>query len=274
MSAHSCCKFTRSSQNFYAGRKIDDWYRLYNERHEIVKDAKIRFRLQFVEASRDPNWGKGIRDPQFPGVPFCYFSQRKGCRVTLYQDAHMSDEFLPSIYLAKRQAYQPSRCWEDIFEAINSAEHLIYITGWSVYTEITLCRDPQRKVPGDKGLTLGELLKEKAEQGVRVNLLVWDDRTSNLFNKGGLMGTHDEDTMNYFQGTKVNCVLCPRIADSSLTALQTATTGALFTHHQKSVTVDAAPAVPIRGRLDATTGRRIVSFVGGTHESSAVTNEL
>ena len=244
---------------FYAGSAIDEWYRLYNDNDGELKHARIRFRLQFLEACRDPHWGRGIGDSQYPGVPYCYFKQRKGCRVTLYQDVHMADHFLPPIYLTNDRVYKPTRCWEDIFEAINNAKHLIYITGWSVYTQITLCRDLQRKVPGYEGLTLGELLKQKADQGVRVNLLVWDDRTSNFLHRVGVMDTHDEDTMLYFENTRVNCVLCPR-SPEHLTYFQTATIGTLFTHHQKSVIVDA----PVPGHGGYHSGaRRIVSFVGG-----------
>lgn len=40
----------------------------------------------------------------------------------------------------------------------------------------------------------GELLVKKADEGVKVLLLVWDDATSinNPLLKGGLMMTHDE----------------------------------------------------------------------------------
>lgn len=40
----------------------------------------------------------------------------------------------------------------------------------------------------------GELLKKKAEEGVRVLLLVWDDATSlnSPLLRKGLMATHDE----------------------------------------------------------------------------------
>lgn len=168
----------------------------------------------------------------------------------------MADNFLPPIYLANDQVYQPHRAWEDIFESIYNARHLIYITGWSVYTEIKLCRDPNREVPGWDDLTLGELLKRKADQGVRVNVMVWDDRSSFWLRQVGVMTTHDEETALFFKGSNVNCYLCPRNADSSLTLLQSAQIGGLFTHHQKSVIVDA----PEPGGAH---GRRIVSFVGG-----------
>ena len=41
--------------------------------------------------------------------------------------------------------------------------------------------------------TLGELLVKKAEAGVRVLLLVWSDISDQ-------MGTHDNDTYNFFKG--------------------------------------------------------------------------
>ena len=43
-------------------------------------------------------------------------------------------------------------------------------------------------------MTVGELLKKKAEEGVRVLLLVWDDQTSlnSPLLRNGLMATHDE----------------------------------------------------------------------------------
>jgi phospholipase D1/2 len=242
-----------------AGHRIENSYPLVNDHTGLIRDAHIRFSLQFFDAAQDPHWGRGVLDSQNPGIPYCYFPQRKGCRVTLYQDAHMADNFLPPIYLANNQVYQPTRCWEDIFEAIYNAQKLIYITGWSVYTEIKLVRDSRRQVPGDEGLTLGELLKRKADQGVRVNVMVWDDRSSFWLRQVGVMTTHDEETALYFKNSNVNCFLCPRNADSSLTLLQSAQIGGLFTHHQKSVIVDA----PLPGGEHFSPRRRIISFVGG-----------
>lgn len=42
-------------------------------------------------------------------------------------------------------------------------------------------------------LTLGELLKKKAEDGVRVLIMIWGETTS-------IMGTHDTETENFFKG--------------------------------------------------------------------------
>ena len=57
---------------------------------------------------------------------------------------------------------------------------MIYIVGWSVYDKVRLVREPSpsRPLPEGGDLTLGELLKFKSQEGVRVCLLVWDDKTS------------------------------------------------------------------------------------------------
>jgi phospholipase D1/2 len=226
-------------------------------RKPLPSGAKIHVKLQYFDITKDRNWARGIRSVKYPGVPYTFFSQRQGCKVTLYQDAHVPDNFIPKIPLANGSYYEPHRCWEDIFDAITNAEHLIYITGWSVNTEIKLIRDSKRPKPGGD-VTLGELLKKKASEGVRVLMLVWDDRTSvGLLKKDGLMATHDEDTFNYFKDTEVQCVLCPRNPDNGGSIVQDLQISTMFTHHQKIVVVDHA--MPNQGSQQ----RRIVSFVGG-----------
>ncbi|KAE8656610.1 Phospholipase D alpha 1 [Hibiscus syriacus] len=49
--------------------------------------------------------------------------------VTVYQDANILDRFKPKIHLSGGMSYEPHRCWDDIFEAIDKAKHFIYITG-------------------------------------------------------------------------------------------------------------------------------------------------
>ncbi|KAL0287789.1 UNVERIFIED_CONTAM: Phospholipase D alpha 1 [Sesamum angustifolium] len=201
-------------EELIAGEEVDRWLEILNDDHKPIHGhSKVHVKLQFYDVTRERCWARGLKSPKFPGVPFTFFPQRKGCRVTLYQDAHVPDNFIPRIPLAGGKYYEPHRCWEDIFDAISNAKHLIYITGWSVYTEITLVRDTRRPKPGGD-ITLGELLKKKANEGVRVLMLVWDDRTSvGLLKQDGLMATHDEETGNYFRDTEVHCVLCPRNPD-------------------------------------------------------------
>ncbi|KAJ4958055.1 hypothetical protein NE237_025166 [Protea cynaroides] len=240
------------------GKVVDRWVEILDERHNpILGGSKIHVKLQFFYVTTDPSWGRGVGSVKFPGVPYTFFSQRQGCRVSLYQDAHVPDNFIPQIPLSGGKFYEPHRCWEDIFDAINNAKHLIYIAGWSVYTGITLVRDSRRQKP-EQDITLGELLKKKASEGVRVLMLVWDDRTSSGFlKKVGLMATHDEDTASYFHDTDVHCVLCPRNPDDASSIVQGLEISTMFTHHQKIVVVDGA--MPSGGSEK----RRIVSFIGG-----------
>ena len=63
--------------------------------------------MRFAGAAVDPRWGADVVDAaQYPGVPQTFFKQRQGCRVSLYQDAHVPDVFQPSaIRLAGGRAY-------------------------------------------------------------------------------------------------------------------------------------------------------------------------
>jgi phospholipase D1/2 len=241
-----------------SGQEVDKWVEILDTKKKPLHgNPKIHVKLQFFDVTMERNWSKGIKSQKFPGVPYTFFSQRNGCKVSLYQDAHVPDEFTPKIPLAGGKFYEPHRCWEDIFDAISNAQHFVYIAGWSIYPEITLIRDTRRQKAGGD-LTLGELLKKRASEGIRVLMLVWDDRTSvKLLKQDGLMATHDEETGNYFQNSEVHCVLCPRNPDDGRSLVQNLSISTMFTHHQKLVTVDAALPNGDPQR------RRIVSFIGG-----------
>lgn len=88
------------------------------------------------------------------------------------------DDTLPQIELEGGKIYEQNKCWEDICHAILEAHHLIYVVGWSVYHPVKLVREPTRPLPNGGELTLGEMLKFKTQEGVRVVLLIWDDKTS------------------------------------------------------------------------------------------------
>jgi phospholipase D1/2 len=109
-------------------------------------------------------------------------------------------------------------------------------------------RDPQTEIPHAREIKLGELLKKKAEEGVAVRIMIWDDETSLPFIKNkGVMNTHDEDAFAYFKHTKVLCRKCPRLHNKFPT---------IFAHHQKTITVDIkAP--------NSVNDREIMSFLGG-----------
>lgn len=166
-------------------------------------------------------------------------------------------ELLPGIELEGGRVFGHDKCWEDICHAILDAHKMIYIVGWSVYDKVRLVREPTRPLSEDGDLSLGELLKYKSEEGVRVLMLVWDDKTSHdhlLLRTGGVMQTHDEDTRKFFKHSSVICILSPRYASNELSMVKQQVVGTLYTHHQKCLLVDT----PASGN-----NRKITAFLGG-----------
>ncbi|KAG7162694.1 phospholipase D gamma 1-like [Homarus americanus] len=184
-------------------------------------------------------------------VPDCLFPLRKDNEVRLYQDTHC-----PSLPLSLTDnygnPYLPRSTWKDIYTTIMEATQFIYIVGWSVSAKIALLRED-----GEDNRPLGEMLKQKAFEGVRVRLLLWDEITSNDLRKTGAMSTEDEETLNFFRGTPVVVVLAPRDRHSKdMFSTKTTFTSLCYTHHQKCVIADA-PIEEMPGK------KKVVAFVGG-----------
>ena len=75
-----------------------------------------------------------------------------------------------------------------------------------MYRMIHLRREQGIKPQDGKYPSLGEMLIQRANAGVRVCVLVWDDRTSlnaPFMRTEGLMLVHDEDMFKFFDNTKV-----------------------------------------------------------------------
>ncbi|KHN33827.1 Phospholipase D delta [Glycine soja] len=215
-------------------------------------------------------------DPDRFVVRDSYFPVRHGGSVTLYQDAHVPDSMLPEVELEDGVVFEHGKCWEDICHAILEAHHLVYIVGWSIYHKVKLVREPTKPLPSGGNLSLGELLKYKSQEGLRVLLLVWDDKTSHskfFINTSGVMQTHDEETRKFFKHSSVRCLLSPRYASrivfrkqdyfvfqklknifTILLGTKLQVVGTLFTHHQKCVIVDTQA----HGN-----NRKITAFIGG-----------
>ena len=128
-----------------------------------------------------------------------YFDTKENCRMTLYQDAHVPE----NIHLVEHsgntkdmQKVSANSCWNDLYGALVEAKNLICITGWSIWTELKLLRSNDAHID-DR--SLGEILVDKANRGVKVCVMVWDE--ADAAQKFVGMGTHDEETYNYFQTT-------------------------------------------------------------------------
>lgn len=239
----------------YEGGKIEGFFPILGTNGKPCKiGAVLSISIQYIPMQKLNSYRYGVgAGPDYSGVPGTYFPLRRGGRVTLYQDAHVPDGFLPSLKLDYGKEYVHGKCWYDIFDAIRQARRLVYITGWSVWHKVRLVRDEKYRA----AYTLGELLKTKSQEGVRVLLLIWDDPTSRSilgYKTDGVMATHDEETRRFFKHSSVQVLLCPRVAGKRHSWYKQREVGVIYTHHQKTVLVDA----------DAGNSRRkIVAFLGG-----------
>ncbi|KAK4351789.1 hypothetical protein RND71_027307 [Anisodus tanguticus] len=241
-----------------SGELIDDWFPIIGPYGKPPKpDCAIRLQMKFICCNGNPAYNGGVTGDY--GLKASYFPARHGGSVTLYQDAHVPDGMLPEIKLDDDKVFEHSKCWEDICHAILEAHHLVYVVGWSIFHKVKLVREPSKPLPSGGDLTLGELLKYKSEEGVRVLLLVWDDKTSHskfFIQTDGVMQTHDEETRKFFKHSSVNCVLAPRYASNKLhfCLYDIQVVGTLYTHHQKCVIVDSQASG---------NNRKITAFIGG-----------
>ncbi|RWR86635.1 phospholipase D beta 2-like protein isoform X1 [Cinnamomum micranthum f. kanehirae] len=239
------------TEQIYGGEKVEGCFPILNASGKPCNPrAVLRLCILYVPIEKETMYHNGVgAGPDYFGVPGTYFPLRRGGKVTLYQDAHIPEGCLPGLELD----HENGKCWQDIFNAISQAKRLIYIVGWSVYHKVRLVREANYA----SNCTLGDLLRAKSQEGVRVLLLVWDDPTSRKFwvlQTDGVMQTHDEETHLFFKNSSVQVLLCPRSAGKRHSWLKQQEVGAIYTHHQKTVIVDA----------DAGHNKRkIIAFVGG-----------
>lgn len=242
-------------EQIYSGTVLEGTFPILNAGGKACKPgAVLTISIQYTPMEKVPLYHDGVGSgPEYQGVPGTYFPLRKGGKVTLYQDAHVPDGSLPNLSLDRGMRYVHGSCWRDIFNAISLARRLVYITGWSVYHLVRLVRENDNAINS----TLGGLLKTKSQEGVRVLLLVWDDPTSRSilgYKTEGIMQTHDEETRRFFKHSSVQVLLCPRSAGKGHSWAKKQEVETIYTHHQKTVIVDADA-----GQYK----RKIIAFVGG-----------
>lgn len=164
-------------QMIISGELIEDWFPIIGPSGKPPRpDSAVRLQMKFTKCKDNQLYRQGFTDSY--ELKQSYFPSRIGGKVTLYQDAHVPDGMLPEIELDEKMVFEHEKCWEDICHAILEAHHLVYIIGWSIYHKVKLVREPCKPLPSGGNLNLGDLLKYKSQEGVRVLLLVWDDKTS------------------------------------------------------------------------------------------------
>ncbi len=190
-------------------------------------------------------------------VPGSYFSQTKGNSVKLYMNAD-DDGSSPGIkYGADEKVWTPPRLWRDIYDAICNAKVFVYMVGWSIDTCQCLLRGDELEEARNKGKydpQIGPLLKQKAEEGVKVNIMQWDDYSSGVMFPG-MMKTYDEKTRTYFRGTKVDAAFTNMVGGETNTLLEGQSKKMAFTHHQKFIIMDCPK--------ENGEGKELLAFIGG-----------
>eukprot|EP00727_Mastigamoeba_balamuthi_P000011 m51a1_g10006 putative phospholipase d beta 1-like (773) ;mRNA; r:90464-94179 len=154
--------------------------------------------------------------------------------------------------LPEGQTHAPQGCWAALREAISSARELVLIAGWNFDPDVRLVRSGP-----SSSETVGELLVRKASLGVLVLLHTWDSHAT-----GDLSGAQwhgDPDPRDYFRATRVVVAESLRLAGHRTADPRSASSVISWTHHQKSVVCDCAPACA----GSVCTRRGLVAFVGG-----------
>ncbi|QCE02265.1 phospholipase D alpha 4-like isoform X2 [Vigna unguiculata] len=235
----------QAQQLLKKGGLINGLFPLLMDNGKPNPKLKLKFMLWFKPANLEPSWAKMLsNDWEFQGLKEASFPLRSNCQVKLYHDAHHSSSFQPPFDLCGA----PKKLWEDVYKAIEGAKYLVYIAGWSFNPMTVLVRDPHTEIPHARGIKLGDLLKKKAEEGVAVRVMLWDDETSLPFVKNkGELNNQDEEAFAFFNHTKVICRKCSRLHHMFPT---------LFAHHQKTITVDTKAPKSVDDR-------ELMSFVGG-----------
>jgi C2 domain len=222
-----------------------------NSKHRRSDAGFVTLEFEFVSVSEILRASAGSYT-----VPNSYFPMRTGCMLTLFQDAHVPRGCgLPTPVDVAGVPYVQRSAWTEMYHAILGAQKVVYVSGWSVVTSLRLVREPV------EGMTLGELLVKKADEGVTVSVLIWDEVASvslagGIIQSAGIMATQDEETYAYFKNTRVNCEKVSRMDDGSNGLFGNLQTGGLWSHHIKCVVADREFPLD-RGR------RRLIAYVGG-----------
>jgi len=234
-----------STEELVDGSPIEGWYDITvgadGETH-----GSFHIMLQYFPV------GSLDEDPFY--LNEAYFQPKTHNQVVMYMTAETPQlPVFEGVCEPDGSPFIANRCWLDIFKAMCNAQKLIYVTGWSVFTGISLVRGEEACYYPDSNV--GEILKRKAAEGVRVLVMTWNEKSNDGGMLEGMMGTHDEDTNSFFAGTDVICTNVPRSKKSWL-GLGGQFVGTLYTHHQKTIICDTELG-------DGSDRRKLVAFVGG-----------
>lgn len=114
---------------------INGVFPLCKQNGKRKKQLKLQFLVLFKPAECEQSWEKTLANGvAYQGLKNATFPKRSNCSVVLYQDAHHRPTFQPPI----GHCGKPRKLWEDVYNALDGAKHLIYIVGWSFNPNIAL----------------------------------------------------------------------------------------------------------------------------------------
>lgn len=169
---------------------------LHNSKAHVHK--RIDYGIEFNASCELTKNSTGV-----PSLLRTYYNWQPANEVVLYNDASGS----------------PS-AWCDISRAVDNAQTFIYIAGWSIDVTQRLCRGSSDVQP------LGIQLLAKANQGIQVLILLWDE-------PGSIVNTHDEEVYKFFNHKAGVRVLMARRATK-----MGRFPSKYFSHHQKIIAMD------------------------------------
>lgn len=175
--------------------------------------------------------------PKVIQVPNAYFPACRGGSVDFYHDA-MSVPVPP---------FGDS---EGVFAAIEKAllraKDFIFVIGYSLWPDINLRRE-------ENSPTLGEILIQRASEGVEVKILLWREIIP-IFKYAEL---RRKEIKEYFCDSEVELVFAARHKKPGAGFLQHKKAPFMWAHHQKSLVLDSGTGeiLAFLGGLDITKGR-------------------
>ena len=126
-----------STDDIVTGEPVEGWWDLMvNNKGDVHGQVHIMFQLFPVGSL---SVGKMLSE--------AYFEPREGCKMTIYQDADTPDlDVFHGVAEPDGSPYKPTRLWMDLYQSLEEAQKLIYVTGWSVFTGISLVRGYMNKL--------------------------------------------------------------------------------------------------------------------------------
>eukprot|EP00924_Labyrinthula_sp_SR-Ha-C_P000823 snap_masked-scaffold_7-processed-gene-4.39-mRNA-1 protein AED:1.00 eAED:1.00 QI:0/-1/0/0/-1/1/1/0/928 len=203
-----------------------------------------------------------------------YFPPRYDENFVIYMSAHQpgTSGVLPGIPIDSSKILYAQSCYRDLSKAIKKAEHFICISTWSLNINLKLIRAGPGAATEP---TIGELLKQRASDGVCVLVMLFENSTKTRKLKAEssdgripslIRDTFCKETYSFFKDSKVVCVKSK--SKSYLKTLKPHNTQMpkLFDYRDSVIVLDSPETTNVSLRLNKKKSKRmneVWAFLGG-----------